>query len=183
MRAAVLWTTANALPFAVVLAVRSMAPEPFGYAGVVFAAFIVFVAAGQAYALNDRRWFARTAIGLALALAVAAIVLGIADMGGAERAGIALAHIAGGCALVLVQRRRAPERWTVPALAAWIVLPVLLALTGWHAGGGLSLFAGYRELANFTILLAGYGLATAPAVASQYSWKPSSGSVRVLPRR
>jgi hypothetical protein len=125
-----------------------------------FGAFLVWIAAAQAYLLRDRRWFMRTILGLVLAMAVAAVVLGIADLAGAEYTGIAVSHIAGGIVFALVQRSRVP---LIPALIAWIVLPIALAIAasrGWHAGGGLSLFPGYRELANFAALLAGYGVVT-----------------------
>ena len=159
-----LWLLANLLPFPLLLAVGHsgwrVAP------GVVIALLVFGVALGQARAMKSRRWFAHTIIGLAAALATAAVVLGAADAFGAERAGIAVSHILGGTVLVLVQAtaldRAKRRQWITLGVAAWVIFPIALVLSRWHPAGNSSPFAGYRELASFTLLLAGYGIATPP---------------------
>ena len=141
----ILWLVANALPLGVVLVSRGF--------GSPSASPVVAIVAFRA-----------------------AIVLGAADMQGAERIGIAAAHAVAGGVLVLVQGRVtpgtavAPGRWRGLGIAASVVVSVALAAAvarGWHPGGDLSRFAGYRELANFAVLLAGYGAGTALSISGR----------------
>jgi len=178
----VLWVVANALPLGVVLGSRGLgSPSASPVVAIVaFGALIGFVAAAQSIVIAEgafrRRWFVATALGLLLGLAGAAIVLGAADMQGAEGIGIAAAHAVAGGALVLVQGRVtprtavAPGRWRWLGITASVVVSVALAAAvarGWHPGGELSRFAGYRELANFAVLLAGYGAGTAWSIVGR----------------
>lgn len=166
-----LWLAANGVPFVMLFVLATVVVGPWSHGlvpAIAFGGFIVLVAAAQAYAWSDRRrrWFLTTLAGMTLALAIAAIVLALFDGFGNERYGIAAAHIAGGSILVLIQATalRARRRWIITGIATWIVLSVALAAAPWHPAGDVSLFAGHRELASFTFLLAGFGVATAITV-------------------
>ncbi|HVE71790.1 MAG TPA: hypothetical protein VNI54_10510 [Thermoanaerobaculia bacterium] len=176
------WLTASAIPVIAVLISRlfpASSTESAALPALAFGAMIVFVATAQRYVVSHRRfalrWFLTTVAGLIAALVSAAIVLGVADVGGSERAGIAVAHAVAGCLLVLLQASAAramalnARRWVSFGAAASVIVSIALAAAsslGWHPGGDVARFAGFRELANFAVLLAGYGVGTAFSISA-----------------
>lgn len=176
----ILWIVANALPLVVMLVSRAFTSSSSSspvVALVAFSGLILYVAAVQTLLIANsrlqRRWFVVTLAGLLLSLIAAALVLAVADMQGFELVGIAAAHVVAGCVLVLAQSHATPRPliarlpWRRLGILASLFTSIALAAAvaqGWHPGGELSPFAGYRELASFTVLLAGYGVGTAQTI-------------------
>lgn len=140
----IVWIAGNALPFAVILMRLRLSPV------VAFAFVILVLAATRAFVL--RRSVLLMAFFVSASLLSAAAVLALFDALGFEHVGLAVAHIAAGCVLVLAESR---DR--LVGIAWWMALSIALAIAavyGWHPAGDVSLFAGYRELASFPCLVA-----------------------------